>query len=480
MVLIISLILAILFTIFCDKALKKHSSIFYIIATILSIFTVFISIFNTQTLPLWINKYILSIFTKSGFASALWIIVMWAGALKNGSKAIKKIMPIRGELSIIAAILTLGHNIGYGKTYFVRLFTLPQTIPTNYLAAAIVSLTMICIMVPLTIISFSKIRKKIKPKKWKAVQRFAYLFYTLMYIHILLLYIPMAKKSYNMEAYLNVLLYSAIFVSYFCFRIRKYFVAKKKLNLNKKINILMFFIMAILMVIISILSLPVHKVNNTLKVTETSNNTLNTNSTEKSTNTNSNTNSNIENTFETTNTENTNNTQTTVISTIQVTTNATENQIYETQSSTEEKHEAETDNTTNITLENNDKTDNDVTNNTNNYNTNNNKNNNVNDNYTSETVNEPNYIYNNGTYVAKAYGYDGDIEIIITIENDKIKNITGSSSESDTWYFENAKNKIFNEILNTQQTDVDAYSGATFSSNAIISAVKDALNSAKK
>lgn len=208
MVLLSGLILATAFTVGCGKILKKHSLIFYIVSAVLSVFTVILSFVETRNLPMWVNSYVLSLLTKSGFASSLWIIVMWAGALKNGSKAIKKVMPIRGELSIIATILTLGHNINYGRTYFVRLFTNPQSIPANYLIAAVISLVMMLIMIPLTVISFPAIRKKMNVKRWKAVQRFAYLFYGLMYAHILLLYIPMAQRGNNIEASLNILLYS--------------------------------------------------------------------------------------------------------------------------------------------------------------------------------------------------------------------------------------------------------------------------------
>ncbi len=48
---------------------------------------------------------------------------MYTGALKNGSKLMKILMPIRAELSIIASILTLAHNISFGRYHFITLFT---------------------------------------------------------------------------------------------------------------------------------------------------------------------------------------------------------------------------------------------------------------------------------------------------------------------------------------------------------------------
>ncbi|MGN0677491.1 MAG: FMN-binding protein, partial [Ruminococcus sp.] len=93
---------------------------------------------------------------------------------------------------------------------------------------------------------------------------------------------------------------------------------------------------------------------------------------------------------------------------------------------------------------------------------------------------EPQYIYNNGTFSASSYGYDGEVYITITIENDVITSITGYTDESDSWYYESASGQIIPSILNTQDTYADVYSGATYSSNAIMDAVRTALESAKK
>ena len=43
-----------------------------------------------------------------------------------------------------------------------------------------------------------------------------------------------------------------------------------------------------------------------------------------------------------------------------------------------------------------------------------------------------------------------------------------------------AKKDVFRQILDRQQSNVDACSGATYSSNAIMQAVQKALDSAKR
>ncbi|MBQ3880064.1 MAG: FMN-binding protein [Oscillospiraceae bacterium] len=48
-------------------------------------------------------------------------------------------MPMRAQLSILACILTIGHNIAYGKTYFVMLFGAPSRMPVTQLIAAMLN-----------------------------------------------------------------------------------------------------------------------------------------------------------------------------------------------------------------------------------------------------------------------------------------------------------------------------------------------------
>ena len=93
---------------------------------------------------------------------------------------------------------------------------------------------------------------------------------------------------------------------------------------------------------------------------------------------------------------------------------------------------------------------------------------------------EVQYVYNNGTYTASAYGYDGDITVTITIENDVITSISGSTAESDPSYFNDAKDHVFGQITGTTNSQVSAYSGCTYSSNGIMSAVAAALDQARR
>lgn len=217
MLLVISLIIVSLFIYFFKDSFKKHANIYYIGAAVISI-AVFLLGFIPM--PLFVKNNILGIFAKGSLGTAMFVAVMYAGALPKGNKLIAPLMKIRGELSITAAILVLCHNFTYGMTYFKMLFTKPEVLSATQLTAAIISLVLITIMIVLTVTSFPAVRKKMQAKKWKQLQRTAYVFYGLMYVHIMLINIPYARLG--LGAYIaNVVIYSIVFLGYAAMRITK-------------------------------------------------------------------------------------------------------------------------------------------------------------------------------------------------------------------------------------------------------------------
>ncbi len=217
MLLIISLIIVALFIYFLKDSLKKYANIFYIDVAVISI-AVFLLEF--LSMPLFVKNNILGIFAKGSLGTAMFVAVMYAGALPKGSKLIAPLMKIRGELSITAAILVLCHNFTYGMTYFRMLFTKTSLLSATQLAAAVISLVLIAIMIVLTVTSFPSVRKKMQAKKWKQLQRTAYVFYGLMYVHIMLINIPYARLGLGMYV-ANVVIYSIVFLGYAAMRISK-------------------------------------------------------------------------------------------------------------------------------------------------------------------------------------------------------------------------------------------------------------------
>lgn len=218
---ILSFIFAGIFIMVCSNSLRKTPVPYYLAATFLAVLVFFCQKTGVSLrFPIFIRTYIWPIFYRGGLAGALFIVVMWTGALPRKSALQKILLPIRGELSIIASILTLGHNAANGITYFKYLFLDPSRLPMPTLFAAFCSILMICIMLPLFITSFKCVRRKMKASQWKKLQRLAYAFYFLLFCHLMLLYIPhiIAGRNY----YLTVILYVFVFASYAIFRVRRW------------------------------------------------------------------------------------------------------------------------------------------------------------------------------------------------------------------------------------------------------------------
>ena len=79
-----------------------------------------------------------------------------------------------------------------------------------------------------------------------------------------------------------------------------------------------------------------------------------------------------------------------------------------------------------------------------------------------------------GIYTAEAMGFEGEITVQVTVAEDKITDITLLSAEDEEEYLSQAK-QVIPAILEGQSPNVDAVSGATYSSSGILNAVKLAL-----
>lgn len=83
-----------------------------------------------------------------------------------------------------------------------------------------------------------------------------------------------------------------------------------------------------------------------------------------------------------------------------------------------------------------------------------------------------------GVYKGFATGFSGPVTVAVTIMDKKITSIDILSSTDDEAFFNRAKG-VIDRIIASQSFDVDVVSGATYSSNGIIGAVKNALTGEK-
>ena len=186
MLFIISVLIAAALSYLLRGPLKKHPAPFYIAAAVI---TALVSVMDFSWASPFVRNYVIGLFSRGALAAGFWVVIMWIGALPNGSKPVKALMPVRGELSIFTgAVLDprAQHRLR-ADVFSSRMFTSPSSMKPTQLAAGTMSIIMLLIMLPLTVMSFKSVRKKMKAKTWKRVQRLAYAFYGLMYVHVMIL-----------------------------------------------------------------------------------------------------------------------------------------------------------------------------------------------------------------------------------------------------------------------------------------------------
>lgn len=217
---ILSMVAAILFVLVFGKAIKKYPLIFYILGIIIGICIIYISIIDIKV-PDYLGK-LYSVFKKGAFPTSLFIIVMYTGALNPKWKITKYLMRIRAELSILASFIILSHNISYGffgqkGSYFTKLLQGASAFkPPQRFYAAIISIILIIIMIPLLITSFKSVRKKMSSAAWKNLHKLAYVFYALILTHVLVLWLPGYPKHFY-----DCMCYIVLFAIYLILKIVK-------------------------------------------------------------------------------------------------------------------------------------------------------------------------------------------------------------------------------------------------------------------
>ena len=388
MIFSVSLLTAVLFVLIFEKAIKKKPAIFYLLSVSVSLADI---ILTQQGISFdgFFGSYIRPMFHNGTLAAAFFVLVMYANTFENGSDAIKLLMPLRGELSIMASVLAAGHIVAYGQVYFCRLFTQPESMQPVILAATILSLLLLLILIPLFLTSFQKIRRRMKPKSWKKLQRSAYLFYALVYLHVILFQYRSALRGES-RSILNAAVYSAVFLWYLVCRILKALHLKGKIfRLNRA--------RVISLVLILFLSIAGYEFMMSRRAEDLS-----------------------------------------------------MAEAVEAKKQTEKRAEEHTEDPAEGQAE---------------------------ERMEDRTKEPAREVLADGTYRASAFGYAGDITVEIVVQDAKVIDVHFASYEDEEEY-KHFSDEIIRKISAEPLGDIDAVSGATFSTEAVIQAYHEALRKA--
>ena len=193
-----------LFFVLLSKSVKKHATIYYMVFALpfllyLIPFTGGLMGFempNLIIIPV-LGEILRDYIHVGALAHPILIIIMYVGALDPKIPAVKKLLSIRKEISIISGFPILIHSlvrVVNNLPSAFKFFTnkeeyMENTRVVSELGAGISSfsfilgIALLVIFIPLWVTSFDLVRKRMGGVKWKKLQRWSYVLYALLFVH---------------------------------------------------------------------------------------------------------------------------------------------------------------------------------------------------------------------------------------------------------------------------------------------------------
>ena len=193
-------------------AICKAPIVFYVLALVLS------AVYFATTyvdMPVGVKLALFTMMQKGTLATALFVVVMYIGVFRNVDFIRRRLMPARATLSIIACILILGHVFKYLAAYLPRFSAIPSIIQGGLVVAVICFV----IMAVLGVTSVQRIKHSMHASTWVKLQKWAYVFFALVYAHAVVLLVPTALPG--TAAYTSIIVYTAVFGLYAVLRVGK-------------------------------------------------------------------------------------------------------------------------------------------------------------------------------------------------------------------------------------------------------------------
>jgi len=207
MISILFIILILFAGYFLSDKIEKYKYFQYGVFTVLGVLSV---VFRNVSVTIPINQGFL------GFS--FFYVVMINGIFNRDSTVFKHLYSVRSVYSIIGFIILTPHAIFYiiDKFVYNGLFD-------------IIGLVAYLVMIPLFITSFKKVDNPKVMFKWKKLQRFAYLVYLLIFIHLVLV-----SKMPNTAMYIVLFTPYILYKPYHFFKHEKPYYIEMKKKLNQK------------------------------------------------------------------------------------------------------------------------------------------------------------------------------------------------------------------------------------------------------
>ena len=212
---------ALAFTLAFKDLIRKAPVLFYGAALALS---ALYAISGVVSYPVDFKLLLFFLTQKGTLATALFIVVMYIGVFRDVDFVRHRLLPVRAQLSIVASILILGHVVKYAFSFATSMGMLSPVLQIG-LGAGVVAFWL---MVPLAITSVQAIKKAMSAGVWVVLQKWAYLFYGLVYAHLALLLAPSALSGVDGTSAEGFVVYTVLFGGYAALRVAKAVLDRRK------------------------------------------------------------------------------------------------------------------------------------------------------------------------------------------------------------------------------------------------------------
>jgi DMSO/TMAO reductase YedYZ heme-binding membrane subunit len=199
------------------EPIRRLPQLFYLLAAGIAAITIYLSLAAPSDAIL---RGITAYLQHGILQFVLFVVVMYIGVLPDDSKLRTRLVPVRAQLSIIAAILTAGHIVPYLNNYLI-MFANRIAIKIHVMLSLGIALVMLALLLILFITSINAVKKRLEANSWKRVQRLAYPFFLLIWVHLSFFMLPAAVGG-GMVAIINASIYSLVFIAWLILRIRKH------------------------------------------------------------------------------------------------------------------------------------------------------------------------------------------------------------------------------------------------------------------
>ena len=155
---------------------------------------------------------------KCMLSLALFTVVMFIGCFPRSSRVSFWLRPARAELSIAACLLAAGHMASYLGTYAAQLAG--GAARGNVALSFAVAMALLSLLLVLGVTSVHAVKRRMTAERWMRVQRWAYPFFALVYVHLMLMLAPAALRG-GASAQESIAVYTAIFGVYAVARVAR-------------------------------------------------------------------------------------------------------------------------------------------------------------------------------------------------------------------------------------------------------------------